>query len=274
MRHKRRGVDIPKVLIVYPHGLGDCILATPAIREYKKQTGNFIGFATLERFRSAELFKHNPYVDEIVYTKDAWNDFPNFRVGKEAVETFCWEYAKEHKYDEIKMIDHSPDGSKILDCFKILRRGLPIEESSESDVLPYYHTEVYLTDEDREWAENTIKGIGGDSSQLGFIHSETGVPSKDLPRRYGIDWIAKKFGSIPWFEAVKAQPITNAFALLKRATAICVTDSVYYHAAGAMDKDIDLAYFARGPQVYHRVKPLHKVKQNIVYELEDICVSS
>ena len=60
-----------KVMIVYPHGLGDCILATPALRSYKNKTGNFVGFAMLERFRSSELFKHNPYVNELIYTKDA-----------------------------------------------------------------------------------------------------------------------------------------------------------------------------------------------------------
>ena len=37
-------------LIVYPHGLGDCILATPALREHKQRTRNYVGFAMLEQF--------------------------------------------------------------------------------------------------------------------------------------------------------------------------------------------------------------------------------
>ena len=64
-----------KTLIFHPHGLGDCILATPAIREYKRKTKNYIGFATQQRFKNAALFKHNPYIDELVYTKDAWLDY-------------------------------------------------------------------------------------------------------------------------------------------------------------------------------------------------------
>jgi len=249
-----------KVLIVYPHGLGDCILATPAIREYKKQTGNFIGFATLERFRSAELFKNNPYVDEIIYTKDAWNDWECYEEGREEVLKHCHLYAKDNKYDKVVYIQHSPTGSKILDCFAALGIQPAIDKAS------LFHTEVYLTGKDYESADLIIRN----RNKHGFIHSETGVPNKDLPRGYGVKWIAKHFGRIPWYEPVMVTPITKAFALLKQSTTVVVTDSVYYHAAGAMDKDVDLAYFARGPAVYNRVKPLHPVKQNIVYELEKL----
>ena len=252
-----------KVLIVYPHGLGDCILATPAIREHKKRTGDFIGFATLGRFKSAELFKHNPYVDEMIYTKDAWNDFSTFEQGSYFVGEECKKYAKENKYDAVFFIRHSSSGSKIMDCFKALGHD-------PTDV----HTEVYITDEDREWAENHFT-VGG-----GFIHSDTGVKNKNLPKGYGQKYIkgmldscgvTETYEDVPIYEVGdNVTPITKAFALLEKARIIVVADSVYYHAAGAMDKDIDLAYFARGPQVYHRVKPLHKVKQNIVFELEDV----
>jgi len=109
-----------KLLVVYPHGLGDCILATPALRERKKQTDDFIGFAMLERFRSSDLFAHNPYVDEVLYTKDAWNDFPSFEVGCQAVEQQCVSLALEKGYDRVIFVKHSPSGSKILDCAEAL----------------------------------------------------------------------------------------------------------------------------------------------------------
>lgn len=253
-----------KVLIVYPHGLGDCILATPAIREYKKQTDNFIGFATLERFRSAELFKNNPYVDEIIYTKDAW-DYGSFQDGLNVVREYCDWYAKENKYDEVKMIQHSSTGSKITDCFWGLNVGL----NGIHNLQKLYHTEVYLTDEDREWAYRR------QSKWAGFVHSETGVENKNLPDGYGRRWLSKHGHpiGIEVNEKRRIEPIARGFAALNIARAVVVADSVYYHAAGAMDKDVDLAYFARGGGVYNRVKPLHKVKQNIVYELEDLDVS-
>ena len=177
-----------KVLIVYPHGLGDCILATPAIREYKKQTGNFIGFATLERFRSAELFKNNPYVDEVIYTKDAWNDFGSFEEGCRYLADYYANYAKNNKYDDVFFVKQSPDGSKIIDCFKALNIW-PIT-GGDKDIPP--HTEVYLTDEDHDKAKEIAKGM---DNHFGFIHSKTGVPAKNLPMSYGSKWIKKNFNN-------------------------------------------------------------------------------
>lgn len=228
-------------------------MATPAIRQYKKQTGDFVGFATLERFRSAELFKNNPYVDEVIYTKDAWNDFDDFSLGVIAIRAYCEWYAQNNNYDDVLFVCHTPTGNKILDCFAAL-------EIPHNDDL---HTEVYLTDEDHEWADERI-----DSRDFGFIHSKTGVDNKDLPKGYGRKWISERFPNLPCFEIDMVHPITRGFALLKEASVVAVTDSVYYHAAGAMDVDVDLAYFARGIGTYYRVKPLHPVKQNIVYQLE------
>jgi hypothetical protein len=209
----------------------------------------------LERFRSAELFKNNPYVDEVIYTEDAWNDFSDFREGFRTVLDRCVEYAHKNEYDNTIPINHSSAGSKILDCFTAL-------DIPHNDDL---HTEVYLTDEDHEWVKKRIRG-----RDFGFIHSETGVPAKNLPDGYGLSWIKKEFAGLPCFEIDRVHPITRGFALLKQASVVVVTDSVYYHAAGAMDKDIDLAYFARGIGVYNRVRPLHPVNQNIVYLLEDV----
>jgi hypothetical protein len=256
-----------KTLIVYPHGLGDCILATPAIETYKTQTGNFVGFAMLERFKSAQLFANNPYIDEIVYTKDAWNDFPTFGQGLEAVKAFCSQYAKEHKYDEVVLINHSKGGSKITDCFIALKITQP---KAPSGVL----TKVHLSVKDYEWANKTRNN----ELLFGFVHSKTGVPNKDLPDGYGKKWIKKHFVNIPVIEVgvdydEYSIPITHGFALLEQAQVICVTDSVYYHAAGALGKKIDLAYFARGVGVYNRVSPLvlrPQANQNIVYKLEKL----
>jgi ADP-heptose:LPS heptosyltransferase len=70
-----------KVLFVFWHGLGDNILATPAIKKYKLMTGNYIGWAMLRRFKKAKLFEENPYIDQLHWISDAWNDFKNYKNG-------------------------------------------------------------------------------------------------------------------------------------------------------------------------------------------------
>jgi len=54
---------------------------------------------------------------------------------------------------------------------------------------------------------------------------------------------------------------------MELASEIYVIDSAFYHAAHALGKDVDLAYFNRGKEVYDRVRPLHTVKEKICYEI-------
>lgn len=247
-----------KTLVVYPHGLGDCILATPALKAYKAQ-GHFIGFAMLERFRSSELFKNNPNVDEILYTKDAWNDYPTFEEGMADVEKDCRERARERGYDEVIVVKHSQAGSKILDTAEALKVSL-------KDV----QTKVYGTLEDFDRAFDIIHP----RIPYGFVHSNTGVPTKDFPPGFGARWLREncnveivlEVGQTFRYDGFN---INVQFALMAGAKAICVPDSVFFHAACALDKRVNLAYFAKGEGVYNRVKPLHDVPHNVVYELPD-----
>jgi hypothetical protein len=224
---------------------------TPALKAYK----HFVCFAMLERFRSSELFKNNPHVDEILYIKDAWNDYPSFQEGCKQVEEYCLQVAKDRGYDEVKFINHSKKGSKIRDCAKAL--GVKLEDLK---------TNVYISDKDREIAQKYIP-----SGKYGFVHTKTGVPKKDLPEGYGKKWLQTlgiqevvEVGVTFQYDEIN---INAQFAILEQAAAICVPDSVFFHAACALNKKVNLAYFARGPKVYRRVKPLHSVPHKVVYKL-------
>ena len=252
-----------KVFIVYPHGLGDCILATPALREYKLKTNNWIGFAMLQRFKSSMLFQWCPYIDQLFYTKDAWNDYPTFEYGCRDLRLYANYMAKKYGYQEVIFIHHGKGTSKILDCAKAL--------GVEAEVRKNPKTEIFIAEIDKRIARDCLQPKG----KYGFVHSYTGVTAKDLPMWYGRNWLKKQYDideyvdpgvTYNWYD----YSINVGFALLEKANAIVVSDSVYYHAAGALNKPVDLAYFAKGPSVYERVKPLHNVPQNIVYKLEDI----
>ena len=54
------------MLFLFWHGLGDNILATPVIKQYKQATGNFVGWAMLSRFSKAGLFcEHDPLCEVV-----------------------------------------------------------------------------------------------------------------------------------------------------------------------------------------------------------------
>ena len=247
-----------KILVLYPHGLGDCILATPALRERKIKTGDFIGIAIRERFRSSNFFFGCPWVDEVFYTKQPWQDYPSYEIGcRDIIEKFKV-IGKENGYDEVIFVDHS--GHKILSVAKTL----------EVDVFRNCHTEVYITEEQEEKARFLIGSL-----KFGFVHTNTGVSAKDLPEEYGAKWIAKRLGIEHIVEVGKTFKydefdIGTQFAIMNLASGLCLPDSVFFHAACALDKKIDLSYFYKGSSVYDRVKPLHDSEHNLTYSLESV----
>jgi len=252
------------LLICYPHGLGDCVLLTPAIREYYFEKGKKISVATLERFKSAKFFDYNPYVDKIVYTKDAWLDFPEFNYGCQKVLEQCVEFAKANNIDEVAFPRHKSCKEKILANY--------VDIGLERVVNPA--TEIYTSDSDIEIAKEMITELVG-TERFGFVQTFTGVPKKDLPAGYGKRWLQKKMNLSKSIEVgvdfdQLSIPITVQFEIMRLASGVCVPDSVFYHACGAMHKPVNFVYFAKGQSVYDRVKPLHSVQQNIAYELEEI----
>ena len=61
--------------------------------------------------------------------------------------------------------------------------------------------------------------------------------------------------------------INVQFEIMRNASAVCVPDSVFYHACHAIGKTVDFAYFGRGKGVYDRVKHIVSSEEKVVFEL-------
>ncbi|QDP51398.1 MAG: hypothetical protein GOVbin630_96 [Prokaryotic dsDNA virus sp.] len=249
------------LLVLYPHGLGDCILLTPALREFYERTGYKCHVAILERFKSSKIFDNCPYVENIFYTKDAWHDYPNSHVGFASLYADWKSFATTQQYKGIVMPMHSQPVSKI----EINARSMGIRK------LANPHTEIFTTEKDRKEAKKIIKVLVGDK-KFGFVQTAAGHDVKSLPADYGRLWLKENKKLDKVIEIGKnldpfSCNINVQFEILRQATGVCLPDSVFYHACHAMDKPVDFAYFARGVNVYNRVKPLHPVKENITYTL-------
>ena len=146
------------LLILYPHGLGDCILLTPSIREFFNLTSNKVHIATLERFKSAKIFDNNPYVDKIFYTKDAWHDYPNSQIGFKSLYSEWKKQAKKLGFDGIVMPLHSTPQNKIDLNFRYL--GLKGIKNPK--------TEVHTTREDEKTALSLIQKMPSTRAKLIF----------------------------------------------------------------------------------------------------------
>ncbi len=249
------------LLIIYPHGLGDCILLTPAIREFFKATGSKVHIATLERFKSAKFFVNNPYVDKIHYTKDAWHDYSDSNTGFISLYKEWKEKARELKYGGIVMPMHSIPSNKIY----INIKHLGIKDPED------YKTEIHTTEDDKKIAKNIIQKIVG-NSDFGFIQTNTGVPTKNLPEGFGREWLRENRGLKKFIEIGRELSpfdynINVQFEILRNASAVCLPDSVFYHCCHAIGKDVDFVFFGRGKEIHRRVKPVWQVNENVVFKI-------
>ena len=135
-----------KLFVLYPHGLGDCILLTPAIIEFYKLTGQKVSIATLERFKSAMFYDNNPYIDNILDTKDAWHDYENPHLGFQKLHEEWKHFAKQEGYQGFVMPMHSDPISKI----KINFAHLGIKNAQD------FKAEIYTKKQEKLIADNVI----------------------------------------------------------------------------------------------------------------------
>lgn len=247
------------MLILYPHGLGDCILLTPALRKYYNTFNEKVNVAILKRFESSEIFNHCPYIDNVYYVSDPWNDFKRSPDWNAVIDE-C------KKFDDKTTMFILHKGHKIIDSSKCLS----VELKDDND----FKTEIFISDEDKKQAKAIIHSLVG-KNDYGFIQTNTGINGKtnatykDLDENFGEKWLLENTDVKHFIEIGKSfsaldYNINIQFEIMNRARHVVLPDSVFYHACGALNKKVDCVTFKR-KDVYERVKPLHKVEQNILF---------
>ncbi len=252
---------VDEVLIIYPHGLGDLIMLTPALRAYFNTTGKKVSVAILKRFRGCGLLDNCPYIEDILYVGDPWNESSRAGVRREGRAL-----AKRRGLRPL-WVWHPPGEHKIV--YNLVVMGV--------EPFDGYNTEIYISTADRQHAESWLidHGFVGD---YGFVQTSTGVrgktnagEKKDLKPGWGASYM-RKHGLKQVVEIgvdfqYDEMPLPAQFAIMSCAKRICLPDSVFYHAACAINKKVDLVFFGRGKGVYERVHPMHDVQEQVVWSL-------
>jgi len=253
-------------LIIYPHGIGDTILLTPALKAYHEKHGVKPAVAIQERFKgTGEVLKGCPYVGETYFVGDPWDG----RGARERVRNEGYAIAEQHGYAPL-WIWHPPGGSKI--AYNMGQLGAVDYDT---------RTEVFSTVEDKVSARDIIYALGFDTVRpLGFYHVNTGVPVKDIPEDVGDAFFAKKCVEqvikVGWSDTCNVKPdmlhVNIQIELLCWATHRLVPDSLFFHAGCARGIMLGNVYFAKGVSVHERVKPLSVIQRGYTpaYTLVDL----
>lgn len=249
------------MLIIYPHGLGDIILLTPALHALWI-SGEDVHVAVLKRFRDTEILEACPYATVYHVLPDPWNDCSRVK---------CREFGNDFAHT-LKAtpfwIWHNPHTHKIHYNFYALGLGRP--------PVAELHTHVYITEEHKLAALEWIDGADLTGKPFVFIHADTGMPGKtnaggkkDFDPDVATQWAMNRWPDLSRAVVVgesfkkTSMPVPVQFAIMRHAGRRVLADSVFYHAAHAMDLRVHFAYFGRGQGVYDRVKPLHDVRETV-----------
>ncbi len=253
-----------KVLFVFWHGLGDNSSVTPALRKYKKLTGNYIGWAMLRRFKPARVMDSNPHINAIHWTSDAWNDHGRYSNGVEAVIKEGYNIGKEFGYDEVIPIHF--DGN----IHRIHRGARDMGVTLDPDEL---HPEFFYNEEEIAYYYDEIDI----PDKYVFFHGKAGHWKKSWDYEWVKRYLKREGIDLPvvspdftWSD--QHVPISFAMDVMKKATIRIIVDSSTYYLAHAMDIPMDLVYFKRGRRVYNQNRPVwdDPAPEKVIFRLEDI----
>ncbi|MBN2373081.1 hypothetical protein JXL19_04775 [bacterium] len=248
-------MDAASILLLFWHGLGDVIMATPAFREFVKQHPKCrLGIAVKKLVIESGILARCPYFDSIHEISSAWEN-KNYRHGIKKCIGQGINIQKNHGYERLIVLKQRP--AWRYGIHKIYRTA------NELGVKPFTNTqtEVYISDQEWYEAECWLKEHGYQENGYIFLHRKTGFPLKDMPVRVAQN-VIDQLMPLPVIEvnetySTKNRPINFSFALMEKARYIVVVDSVFMHAADALGKDITMAYFAIRPGIVDEVRPLN-----------------
>ena len=217
----------------------------------------------MKRFESSRIFDNNPYIKNVYYVSDPWNDFPNSSIGFYQVEQQGIEIARKNGIPRTYFLNQPPPTHKIIKNAQLL--GLKN--------LSSYNIDVFSSAVDMVKAQEIINEHIG-YNKFGFIQTNTGAgPHKDLPSGFGEEWLRQHLGLEHFIEIGKTfkyddYDINVQFEILRNASGVCIPDSVFYHACSGLGKNIDFVFFGRGVDVYNRVRKLNdNITEKVHYKI-------
>lgn len=242
-----------KFLFVSPHGLGDMVMLTPALRKFKeKNSDTYVTVAGLERFGKTlvDLLSGLSFIDEVVtILPDAWRDGPDqYDKNIEEVIKVADQYGKENQYKQgVYLPTARQDGYRLHKIFRF-----ESEVGVNFSCLEDLQTELSVTREANKRAKDFLKGYNG---KVLLLHNNAGNPPKEFTNEE-IEKISSNFTDyniLEFGKEISYDDMEFSKALIKNADKVVAIDSVVMHIAGAFKTSL-VALFKSTP--VHQALPL------------------
>ena len=246
-----------KLLIVYPHGLGDYLMATPSFRQYRKKNKNsIIHLAVQSLVYSSGILKNQTYFDAVFTIHRPWSS-SNIQNGIAKVRFQINQLNILFRYDKIIYIEHVYD----KDIHKVLQTA----KTLNIDHLESLSYDVYYDKQSKSIARKLINKLKLNERRLCFVHLKSSDFAKNISRKKVKSLIPKEFENNTIYVGedfdISKYNIGVSFALLDMAKFIIVVDSVFAHAADGLGKTINHHFISEKLDPF--VKPLNSERLRV-----------
>lgn len=243
-----------RILIVTPHGLGDNVMLTPALRKYKEKNPNsYITVAGLERFGRTlkNLLSGLPFIDEVVtILPDPWESGPE-KYGekvKNEVLPIADKYGGENQYTKgIFLPTNKQEGHRLHKIFRF-----ESEVGVSFNCIEDLQTELHVSE---SYIEKADKFLSSYKRPIALFHNDAGNPPKEF-KEDEVDEILSNFQEYSILEFGKDiayDDMEFSKSVIRQADLVVAIDSIVMHIAGAFKKEL-VALFKSTPA--HQALPL------------------
>lgn len=242
-----------KALLLYAHGIGDVIIATPVFRELYRQ-GYIVDLITLDRVRKSRLLDHCPYVDGIYEVVNPHSSSVIYR--QQRAQNLLVLQQLKADYDWSAFCLHETAGKDKLDV-TIKECGVSVTDT---------HLEVFIAPEIEKAALDYIKEHFPD----GYIFRHTDCACHTYHDWDSAEWIRENLPALPVMDTgYKGEhkflhgDINFSFVLAREAQHRVLSSSVFVHACEAMEVPMDIINYGRAD------RPVWPRNQDLVLRIRE-----
>jgi len=252
-----------KILVVFPHGLGDAVMATPAFRSLRKQYPKAsIDIAIQPITRNSRLLDRCPYFDNIHTISNPWHS-RRYDQGMHIARMEVDKLVDFYGHQEVKWVYHRQDIQKRIHKAFLTAKELSVDLHGDTDY------EVFVSKKEEEDALSWLKCRGYALGDYAFVHCDSSDLRKnislgDAGRMLPADY-KNRIVTVGQSFDVSEHSIGFAITLLRHAGFTLLVDSVFVHCADALRKDIDI--HITNARLLEINRPLHiNARQLVVKE--------
>ena len=248
------------LLIVFPHGIGDLIMATPALRALRRSKDvSHVAIAVQPVAWNSGVAHSLTSVDEVFQISNPWSA-GTFDAGMAQVRDEVAEIGSIASSDRtIYVLHRQPSGAPVHKVFLVAQElGVELDGDTRYEApIPEGQERAAL-----EWLAGKVWAPG----QYAFVHTFSSDIRKNARAAELLATARERFGerlvTVGRSFDPSSRPLSFSSALLRHAGFVALVDSVFVHVADALGKDIDV--HLTEPTIEAVNRPLHVERQRII----------